>query len=49
MKGLREYQINKLDVIDFGAKRYKGYGKEKLETNTIEYIIQNEMKKETRS
>ena len=47
MNGLREDQIEKLDIIDYGDKIFKGKGKVRLEINTFEDFVKKEMKKST--
>ena len=49
MKGLKKDQIKKLDIIDFGSKRYKGSGKKLLDTQTYEDFVLTEMKREPRT
>ena len=42
-------KIRLIGIIDFGAKRYKGNGKELLDGLNYEDFILNEMKKEPRT
>ena len=41
--------MRSLTLFDFGAKRFKGKGKVRLQENTFEDFVEKEIKKEPRS